>query len=848
MKKLVLSLAIISALGLSGCGSESIEDAQASVVENNAEVTASARIIFDPANGVMSVPNDLLFSDTPDGTLNIPVSRDAEGNIIAGEKDEEGNEIASPNYADPSTALGALDGWSTTNPFVIGIDFPAGTSLDGNTVFNPASVQIFETLMGGDGGCETVPRGAACSVVGELTFGTDFIAQKSGNSIAIIPLKPLKGKTSYILALTNNLQDDTGKALAGSSTYDLVRQDITTHPLGSQSQLDLQAVINSYENAIVAAGADKDALIYTAAITTQSTVDVLATSKALMANNVPAMFADAIQGIPTIGVQDTGLSVADIIAGQIPAELVPLYSTANFLQGSITLPYYLGVPSAENPMAPVNDWWKSLCDSGAILAGVAAKIAAGELPAGTIPTDAISVDDGTCMAISAAQGLPAPGLRALGFDAKRHLTKFSPVPKANANMEIVVQMTTPDVAVANAVRPALGLAADLVEPTAGWPVVILQHGITSKKEDMLAITGILSAYGLATVAINHPLHGAPDALGGLLPGGSRGFDLTGNGVDDISASTVSATHYMNLASLLTTRDNLRQSTSDLLGLRLGLNFLGGVHVDGSPVKVDIANVHFLGHSLGAITGINFMALTNTLLDPQVDPLFAVKTSSQAMPGVMVANFLLESGAFGDVIKSSLTYALSPEFQGYVAQKHPTGASEGELVVAYQEFYAVLSPEQQGALNGSFAEFAFAAQTVTDAGDPANYAAMMAATHTPTHLIEVIGNGGDNLSDQVIPNTVSSTPFGGTEGAIALLGLGESGISETTSDDESPVSGAVRYLFGHHSSILDPRAGSRGEAPDAAMTGAATTEMQSQIANFFSTNGHSITVQNEDIVH
>ena len=847
MKKLVLSLAIISALSLSGCDNETIEDVKKDVAENGTPIVASARVVFDPSNGVLSVPNDLLFSDTPDGTLNIPVKTDDDGNIISGEKNEEGNEIESPNYADPSTALGALDGWSTSNPFSLDIDFPEGTSIDANSVFNPASVQIFETLMGGATGCESVPLGAACTVVSELVFGVDFIAKASGNSVAIVPLKPLKAKTTYILALTDNLKDDSGKAVAGSTTYELVRQDISTHPLGSDAQKGLQGVINSYENAIVAAGADKDALIYTMAFTTQSTVDVLATAKALMANNVPTMLANAMEGVPTIGVQDTGMSVANILAGKIPEALVPLYSAANFMQGSITLPYYLGVPSAENPMAPVNDWWKSLCDSGAILAGVAGKIAAGELPAETIPTAPVSVDDGTCMAISAAKELPAPGLRALGFDAKRHLTKYSPVPKANADMDVAVQMTTPDVNVANVVRGALGLPANLVEPENGWPVVILQHGITSKKEDMLGLTGILSVYGFATVAINHPLHGDPDVFGGAMSGGSRGFDVDGDGVDDINASTVEATHYMNLASLLTTRDNLRQSTSDLLGLRLGLNFLGGVHAEGNAINVDNTNVHFLGHSLGAITGMNFIALSNTPLDAQVDPLFAVKTNSLAMPGVMVANFLMESGAFGNVIKSNLAYSASEAFQGYVAKAHQTATkpSAAELVSYYQGFYELLTAEQQAGLNATFAQFSFAAQTVTDAGDPANYAAMMAATDTPTHLIEVIGNGGDNLSDQVIPNTVSSTPFGGTEGAIALLGLG--GISETTQDAESSVSGAVRYLFGHHGSILDPGVGSRGEAPDPLMTGAATAEMQSQVANFFSSDGHLISVQNTDMV-
>jgi Pla-1/cef family extracellular lipase len=815
MKKLVLSLAIVSALGLSGCDSETVEDVKQDAVENGTPIVAPARIIFDPASGILSVPNDLLFQGSQDGSLNLPVSDPTDS-------------------SDPFFALSALDGWSTTNPFVLNIDFPEGTSLDSNSAFSSASVKIYETLMGGDPGCEEVPRGAACTVVGELTFGVDFISQASGNSVAVIPLKPLKAKTGYVLALTNNLQDNNGKAISGSTAYESVRQDITTHPLASDAQKGLQGVINSYENAIVAAGADKDSLIYTMAFTTQSTVDVLSTVKALSANNVPVMVANAMQGIPTIGMQDTGMSVADILTGRIPETLIPLYSAANFMQGSITLPYYLGIPTAENPMAPINDWWKALCDSGAMLAGLAVSNPE------AIPADATSVSDGTCIAISQAQGLAAPGLRDLGIDTERNLTKYSPVPKANTDMSLVVQMTTPDVNVANAVREGLGLPANLVEPESGWPVVILQHGITSKKEDMLALTGLLSVYGFSTVAIDHPLHG------------SRGFDITGpagtpDGVDDINASTVSATHYMNLASLLTTRDNLRQSTSDLMGLRLGLNFLGGADTEGNSINIDSSNVHFLGHSLGAITGMNFIALANTSLDPQVDPLFAVKTNSLAMPGVMVANFLMESGAFGDVIKSNLAYAASEDFQGYVAQIHlsETTPTEAELVGYFRAFYALLTSAQQAELGATFTQFAFAAQTVTDAGDPANYAAMMVATDTPTHLIEVVGNGSDNLSDQVIPNTVSTAPFGGTEGAIALLGL--SGVSETTQDADSPISGAVRYLFGHHGSILDPTPGSRGEAPDAIMTSAVTTEMQSQVANFFSSNGHLISVQNDAVV-
>lgn len=823
MKKLVISLAITSALGLSGCGNETIQDVKKAP---ETVVTPLARVAFDPSNAILSVPNDLLFSDTQDGTLNMPVEDGADG-------------------SDPTFALSALDGWSTVNPFVLNIDFPAQTSLDPNSVFNAASVRIFEATMGGDltdADCTAVERGLACKIVGELTFGVDFIPKAVGDSIAVVPLKPLKPKTTYILALTDNIRDDMGNAVADSPTYELVKQDINTLPLGSAEQLGLQAVINSYEGAVSSAGVDKNSIIYTMAMTTQSTGDVFNTIKNMMVGNLQ-------QGqFPIIDMQDTGMSVADVLVGSgvLPADStsLPLFSTANYMQGSITLPYYLGIPTSANIEAPVNEWWTSLCDSGAMLAGLAAANPA------AIPENPVSVSDGTCMAISQAAGLPAPGLRDLSsvlpLDTERNLTKFSPVPKPTAPSDlpwikdpgkITVQMTTPDINVANAVREGLGLPA-MTEPDSGWPVVILQHGITSKKEDMLSLTGVLSLYGMATVAIDHPLHG------------SRGFDLNDDGIDDINASTVSATHYMNLASLLTIRDNLRQSTADILGLRFGLNFLSGVNADGAPIKIDKSKVSFVGHSLGAITGINFISLANTPLDPAIDGMFHVVANTQANPGVMVAASLLESGAFGDLIKSIVSYGGSADFTALVDTTYPLPdgepgnvATEEELIALYHTFYDALDSNGKSTIDNLIAQFIFAAQTVTDSGDPVNYISAMAATQTPTHLIEVVGNGSDNLSDQVIPNTVSTSPLSGTEAAIALLGLAS--VSETTQDAEAPISGAVRYLFGHHGSILSPDP--RAEAPDPVMTGRTTQEMQSQVANFLSSEGHLLSVQDGEVV-
>ncbi|WP_426369177.1 VolA/Pla-1 family phospholipase [Pseudocolwellia sp. HL-MZ7] len=787
MKKLLLSVTIAGVLGLAGCDSESLKDVQQSVENNNSGIKASARVVFDPTNGLLSVPNDLLFQDTVDGTLNLPV-------------DDASDE------SDPFVALSALDGWSTVNPFVLSIDFPTGTSLDADSVVG--GVQVFEATMGGDANdadCTSVTRGFACKVVSQLTFGVDYFAQKSGDSVAIVPLKPLKAETTYLVALTDALKDSNGQAVGGSTTYELVRQDFATKPLATEAQLGLQAIINSFEDVIINEGVEADSLIYTMAMTTQSTTRVLDTLKGLMAANLGAGGA-----APAVTIDPSGATVNDVFLSQgltLSPDLQALYSTANYHKGAVTLPYYLGVPSADNPLAPVNSWWKARCDSGATLLGLAT------VNPSAIPADALDANDGFCMAV---------GLRdlssAFDVDTERNLTKFNPIPVAQTEMEIEVQMTTPQISpVTDAVRANFGLPA-LVTPDNGWPVVMLQHGITSKKDDMLAMTGILSTFGFATIAIDHPLHG------------SRGFDLDGDTIDDINASTVSATHYMNLASLLTTRDNLRQSTIDTLGLRLGLNALVGADIDTSEV-------HYLGHSLGAISGINFVALANTSINPLLDDMFKVTSNSLAMPGTMVANFLLESPAFGDLIKATLTLSQSTEFATFVSANFPD-ATEAELAQAYTLFYANLTEEQQADLNGVFSQFTFAAQTVTDAGDPINYITQMAETQTPTHLIEVVGDGGTNLSDQVIPNRITTSPLGGTEGAIALLGLPS--VSSTSAG-----SGAVRFLNGHHGSILTPEV--RDEAPDAALTGAATQEMQSQVTGFFATKGTVINVTNTTVV-
>jgi Pla-1/cef family extracellular lipase len=803
MNKLLLSFAIASALGLAGCGGESLDEIKEDTQTGGEVQIPLSRVVYDPANGVLSPPNDLLLQGTTDGTLFMP-----------GEKNASGAHLNYPNYADPSTALGALDGWSTQNPFTLALSFASGVTLDAASVQQAGAVYLVETLMGDpaspDADCRVVPRGAACKPVGSLRYGVDYITRASGNNVAVIPLKPLKPATTYILVVTNALKDSEGRSVAPSVTYELVKQDITTKPLGTAAQLALQGVINSFENAVSVESINKADIIYTAAITTQSTAPVFASIKKLMApsplnNNTP----------PSVMLTDTGAVVSDVLfQGQTvadsPADPRFIFKLAKLYTGTINLPYYLKAATAGNPASPLSTRWVARCDSGAIIASLtdAQKTA---LESG-ITDPAQLANDAYCKAASGG------ALRDFGLDKQRHLTKFNVIPKTNSTQTVAVQVTVPD--------EVRGAALGLVKPAAGWPVVILQHGITSKKEDMLAITGALSARGFATIAIDHPLHG------------SRGFKFPvqdANGVVKdlvINASTNSATDYMNLSNLLVTRDNLRQSIADMLGLRLGMNF------NNQPGLLNTQDVQFLGHSLGAISGTSMVALANTTTgSAQLDALYKIRSATLAMPGGAVANFLLESASFGPTIKASVllgaggtTAAAYTQFAASNTCGTGQAAPYAACFNSFVQALSVTNPTALAALNASFASFAFAAQTVTDAGDPNNYASMLVASATPTYIIEVVGDQAGQLPDQVIPNRAAAMPLAGTEPLAALLGA--SAVNNVAGT--YPVTGTAlsRFIAGGHSSILSPAASS-----------AATTEMQSQSVSFFMGRGAGVVVTN-----
>ena len=806
---MLLSLSVAAALA--GCGGgETLED----VKNDSVTVIPKATVKFDPANGVISVPNDLLMSGTLDGTLNIP-----------GELNDENVSISRAEYADPQLAIGALDGWSTQVPFKIDLTFPPGISLDQTSAASPGSVRIFEVIMGAsltDAECSQAPAGAACKLVGELTFGVDFVTQASGDAVAIVPLKPFKAGSSYINVLTTGLKDSQGRSIEPSSTYATVKQEA---PLVTPSQLALQGAVNSYENVVVSSGdITKDDIIFSAAMTMQSAGPVLGTIKKVLAASLtePTIPTPALQ-IPTQPMANVQQAFA------LQGVTVPdVFQAAQYQKGSIQLPMYLGTPEGKE-ISDLNDtYWQGMCDSAVAILGYKAQ--AGE----AFPTDPISTNDAMCAALSDGQ------LRDLGLDSTKHLTKYNSLPKVQSMANVPVQITKPILPVVNAYRTGLGLEPFTAMPAGGWPVVIMQHGITTQKESMLTLTAQLSLQGFATVAIDHPRHG------------ERGVDVDLDGNDDFNATTGSVLSYMNLSSLLVARDSLRQSSADLLGLRLGLNFSGDSAMNSQDVS-------YIGHSLGSIVAPAFIAQANSPLADQVDPFFKVNAVALASGGGGIASFLLESAAFGPFIQGSVLSqagtAEADEFNAFLnagALSH-CGAllpdMQDFLSCGFNEFAASLTmageADKLANIKGVMTQFVFAAQTALDSGDPTNYAATVKALETPVYMNVVVGDGTDsNKPDQVIPPMTANNPIAGTLPLANFMGL------ETVSTSQAPTEMGSSYLVkfntGHHGSILTP-AQDEGESSTVAGSAAANAEMQLQVATYLASRGRLLMVQNTEVV-
>jgi pimeloyl-ACP methyl ester carboxylesterase len=697
---------------------------------------SASTALYCPAMGILPYPFDVYFAGSTDGTLN----------------------IQPPNATWPNQPfLNAVDGFSTNavirerfnGPIdAVSLATPGAVvmiNINTNNAGPQAKAPVTPAAVGGTGafapltGCVV---GAAACATADYSIG---VAADDPTILEITPLHPLAASTclptppattspcqtmpnggngeAYLVLLTKAItvggmaaapDVDYANFLAALNSGGPTCPSITDPTLNALCQLTGAHLGLAQLYAHVAPGFNPANIVASFSFSTGSTIDTLELMS-LTAN--PAGQVIKVYHPP-------GFTTA-----AIPNENLPGH--ADIYIGVLSIPYYLGTP-AQGPTAPVTDWWQA-------------------------PPFALD-------------------------HTSTNVTRFNPLPvPTEAQMLIPLLVTVPNA------KSALGAAP----PSGGWPVLIFQHGITRNREDMFGLADSFADAGFVVAAIDLPLHGVTDTKNPLyasvanplytplgLPAGQmsieRTFDLdlnTNQGGSVIPGSPPdgvidpSGSHFINLPSPLTSRDNLREGAADLIMLS---RLLPSMSL-GAAGTVNPGKIHYLGHSLGAIVGTTFMAV--------VGP--GVGTATLANPGGNVTQLLINSPSFAPPINAGLA---------------ALGAPPGTTL---------------------YAQFLRDQQTIVDSGDPINYVALATVAH-PIHLLQVVGGTPPpagctpsvppptNCPDQVVPNSATQALITGS----AHLPTGTAAplirIPAPAAPGPVAITGPVyvNFIEGDHGSIID----------------------------------------------
>ena len=546
--------------------------------------------LFQPAQGIFPFPNDLYFSGTTDGTINI---QPANGLI--------------PNQV----GLNALDGWSTTAP--IRIRF--GGALNPAS-FSAANIRVIQVRVSNT-------NKSVLGVTGLLTYGTDFSASVAADGgvgptiLEITPLKPLQPSagpaapgdplpdgTGYLVLLTDGIQMVGGATATADTDYATIKTTLgpTLSPASAANcaalpNAPMQGACGLTLSHLLVAGAlgvSPANVIVSFHFTTVAARDTLRALGLTILNPLapsPPIVVSAAPGIP------------------LPTFNAALPNVANVRLGTVTVPYYSYIPQAAAP--------------------------------GLISTDAVTLRT----AWRAANPPPAP----LTDPANEgNLTRFNPIPLKRADKAIPLLVSVPNANSAAPTKPAAGwpvvifqhgitrdrsdaLALAGTFGNAGWAVAAVDlplHGITATASPLYQAPNE-QTFNLDLV-VNATGAAGPDSV----------IDPTG-------------THFINLSYPLASRDNLRQGVVNLLALTRALPNLD-LDGDPNTVDIDINRIAFVGQSLGSIVGITYGAVLPTqIFFPPAQTNTLTRTMTFSVPGGGVASLLQSSATFGPRINAGL---------------------------------------------------------------------------------------------------------------------------------------------------------------------------------------------------
>ncbi|WP_419205904.1 VolA/Pla-1 family phospholipase [Photobacterium leiognathi] len=800
MNKHILSIIVAASLGLTGCGGDSKTTGAPTIDPDTANsLNAATKVNFDivsnPSSPTIVTPTYLAM-DQEDGTLSI-----------------ESTAADPTDISNPVVAMGATDGWSTSQPILV--------NFTGNPLNPDSAAGSFYLIKSGDP-TDTLDSTAPI----KLVEGQDYLVQAAGDTLTAVLLKPLDPASNYMFAVTNSLKDEQNNPVGTSGSYATLKSTATPP---SAALLPAQAITQATEAAFEQVGVDKDSIIFSSWFTTASVGDVLFAAKSATALAINSKPSNIWKGTAIDSSIDT--AVLDTTLFKIEPPTTPsaptLLGKGEIFSGTIHLPYFL----SNDPNKFLTTPWQSGLPSIARIQYIltngtdAEKLAVQSkiIELNIDPTDFANVatDPAAQQRVLAAllgSEIILPDGKQL--DEARLITRYSPVPKLRSIASMEYTLVLPN-------------KAECAVPLSN-SITIYQHGVTSNKDTLIQSALADNMIGndcRAIFAINLPLHGD-------------------RGVGGVTAAD-NPSVFLNLAALTVARDNLRQSTIDVINLKASITRLFlqiGTLAQTAPEQLaslgalarldPTAEVNFAGHSLGAMTGINVASVANRPTgNATADQLFAVNQFAFANPGAEIPYLLLNSGSFGNLIKGNILASANADFKAQ--------CGNNPIADCYQGYEATLindgsenSLATLSSIYNSFTQFAYAAQTVLDSVDPINHSLLVPSTAS-VYLTQVKDDGtipnntplGATVAGTEIP--VPYSPFTGTSPLIKTMQLAPT----TASIDGTLVRNAVLFNAGSHSSLLDPTANA-----------AVTAEMQSQMHSFVNGDGKTLTITDTSVLN
>jgi hypothetical protein len=550
-KKTLISLAVASSLGLTGCfdSGETGANANPDYQINNPAIDGKTWPLFNPVTSELPLPNDLIFQSDDEDTAII----EADGTFKVADTSPPVtsalNELSGASTVAPAVVRlnGDIDPDSVDsrpfviqmvngnpvpvpnpdqNVFLIELRYASGDPVQGLGAGEPPTIPLAVTAQVASGalgagatdldGRTVAEAGQYLGALAQNPTYTHEVVQLDGTSaIRIHPKVPLNPKSRYLVVVTNEVLDINGDPIIASPTYaNLTDPD---QPLGTSSLAPVRTIINSFWESVAGSYFGLNNSARTEALT----VGDIALSYSFTTSNDQEVlqyiadpttyFRDLVAGAARVaGVKQAlaggttdyaGLLAAagaaeasanpDATAANLAAGLDPLLPTpndrsdtatfgapqdvtlvsavssqfvdfgqVNIVQGTIDLPYYLGVPTgqseAEGAVINTSDWTASL-------------------------------------------PLAANLSNLIGTQLAQSDSSVSDV----VNYRFPFPIKTQDVTV-----PVMVLYPAGYDGTTRLETFIYMHGITTDRSAALTFGSALAANaGVAVVAIDQPLHG-----------------------------------------------------------------------------------------------------------------------------------------------------------------------------------------------------------------------------------------------------------------------------------------------------------------------------------------------------